>query len=82
MMSQMSHIISITQINSTIESHETDHMWADITYKIPKIMDLMNLCKDGYWEWEIMHKNYCLTEKFHEQYYLILQGNLGAYKNT
>ena len=36
MMSQMSHIETITQINCTIESHETSHDLDDIMYKIQK----------------------------------------------
>ena len=32
----MSQIKTITQINHTIESHETGHEWDDITYKIQK----------------------------------------------
>ena len=36
MMSQMSHMKAITQINHTIESHETGHKWDDIMYKIQK----------------------------------------------
>ena len=45
MMSQMSHMKSITEINCTIESHETDHEWDDIPYKIQKFMAPGNLWK-------------------------------------
>ena len=34
MMSQMSHMKSITQINCTIESHEMGHVWDDVMHKI------------------------------------------------
>ena len=37
MMSQMSHMKSITQVNHTIESHEMGHMWDNILHKIDTI---------------------------------------------
>ena len=75
MMSQMSHMKSITQI----ESHEMGHMWDDIMHKIQfknhgsqesvevQILGMAN-----------MLKNYQHTGKFHEQCFLMLQGNSGA----
>ena len=37
MISQTSHTKAITQINHTIESHETGHEWDDVMHKIQKL---------------------------------------------
>ena len=36
MTSQMSHTKSIAQINCTIESHKTGHVWDDVMHQIQK----------------------------------------------
>ena len=64
MMSHMSHMKSITQINHTIESHKMGHDWDDIMHKIrkswlPGIMEVWIIETGKYAQklltyWEIM----------------------------
>ena len=72
---------SITQINHTIESHEMGHEWDDVMHKIQKFTAPRNLrnMNNGNGKYE---RNYQLTRKFHEQCFLLLQSNSGAYEDT